>query len=199
MMKNYFKWLMQIIKEIDRKPIGKILNAIENVAVNKGRLFIIGVGGSSANATHAACDFRKLCGLEVHTPCDNIAELTARINDDGWDDSFVYWLSDFKPTEKDMLLVFSVGGGNEKKKVSNNIVRCLKYAKERKMFIGGIVGRDGGYTKKVADWCVVIPTMTPYLITPFAEAFQGIIWHFWAFHPNLQINTGKWEGIELRK
>lgn len=199
MMKKYFKYLEEIIKKIDRKPIGELLNELERLQRKKGRLFILGVGGSAANASHAVNDFRKLTGIEAYAPTDNVAELTARTNDEGWDRVFMDWLSVSRLSENDMVLVLSVGGGNEEKNVSVNLVKAIKYAKNIGAKVAGIVGRDGGYTKKAADICVLIPTVNPYLVTPFVESFQSVLWHLLVFHPYLSINQGKWEGIELKK
>ena len=198
-MKKYFKYLEEIIKKIDRKPIGELLNELERLQRKKGRLFILGVGGSAANASHAVNDFRKLTGIEAYAPTDNVAELTARTNDEGWDRVFMDWLSVSRLSENDMVLVLSVGGGNEEKNVSVNLVKAIKYAKNIGAKVAGIVGRDGGYTKKAADICVLIPTVNPYLVTPFVESFQSVLWHLLVFHPYLSINQGKWEGIELKK
>lgn len=198
MMKNFFKWIKEIVDTIDRKPIGQLLNELERLQDRKGRLFILGVGGSAANASHAVNDFRKLTGLEAYAPTDNVAELSARTNDEGWETVFEEWLKVSRLTKNDLVLVLSVGGGNEKKKVSVNLVNALKYAKKVGARTGGIVGRDGGYTKKVADVCVMIPTVHEYLITPFVESFQVVILHFYAFHPSLNVNQGKWESIALK-
>src|SRR3990167_6788803 len=168
MMKRYFKWCIEILQKIDHKPIGKMIDKLDEVRKRNGRLFILGVGGSAANASHAACDFRKLCDIEAYA-FDNIAELTARTNDDGWDSVFREWLRGNKLNKKDAVMIFSVGGGNEK--VSVNLIQAIDFAKG-KCEILGIVGRDGGYTKKNADICLVIPTVSEYLVTPFVESFQ---------------------------
>ena len=198
MMKKYFKFLQEIIETIDREPIGKLLNELERLQGTRGRLFIIGVGGSAANASHAVNDFRKLTGIECYTPTDNVAELSARTNDEGWDSVFLEWLIVCRLCSNDMVLVFSVGGGSKKSNVSVNLVLALDYAREVGARTAGIVGRDGGYTKQVADICVLIPTVNPYLITPFVESFQAIIWHFLVFHASLNVNQGKWEKIALK-
>lgn len=199
MMKKFFKDLERIIKEIDREPIGKLLNELEDLARRQGRLFILGVGGSAANASHAVNDFRKLCGIECFTPTDNAAELTARINDEGWVNCYADWLKTSRLAKEDLVLILSVGGGNEERGVSVNLIKAIKYAKGIGAKVAGIIGRDGGYTKKVADICVLIPTVNDYLITPFVESFQVIILHFLAFHSYLQVNFGKWESIALKK
>jgi len=195
MMKQFFKDLEKIIKTMDRKPIGMLLNALESLQRAKGRLFVLGIGGSAANASHAVNDFRKLTGIEAYAPTDNVAELTARTNDEGFETIFVEWLKVSRLRKKDMVLIFSVGGGNKEKNVSVNLIQALDYAKKVGAKTAGIVGRDGGYTKKVADICVLIPTVNKYLVTPFVESFQAMIWHFFAFHPNLNIKEGKWESI----
>lgn len=196
MMKKFFEDLKTIIDTIDREPIGKLLNALEALQRRDGRLFILGVGGSAANASHAVNDFRKLCDIEAYAPTDNVAELSARTNDEGFETVFSQWLRTSRLSKKDMVLVLSVGGGNKQKNVSVNLVRALDYAKKVGAKTAGIVGRDGGYTKKVSDICVIIPTVNEYLVTPFVESFQAIIWHFFAFHASLQINKGKWESFK---
>jgi D-sedoheptulose 7-phosphate isomerase len=158
-----------------------------------GRLFVLGVGGSAANASHAVNDFRKLAGLECYAPTDNVSELTARTNDEGWTTVFVEWLKGSRLTEKDAILVLSVGGGDVERNVSPNLVAALQLAKERHSSILGIVGRDGGHTAKVADVCVIIPTVNPRNTTPHTEAFQAVVWHLWVSHPALKRAQTKWE------
>mgnify|MGYP001572609809 CR=1 FL=1 len=187
--------IAELLKE-DHKDMRDMVYALGKLQRNKGRLFILGVGGSAANASHAVNDFRKLCEIEAYTPTDNIAELTARTNDEGWETVFVEWLKVSQLKSEDAILVLSVGGGSEEKKVSMNIVRALDYAKSVGSKIFGIVGRDGGYTKQIADICVVIPTVNDYLITPFVESFQALIWHMLVFHPDLKTNEGKWESLK---
>src|SRR3990167_5147213 len=171
MIKKYLKFIREITEQIDREPIGALINALYEL---KGRLFILGVGGSAANASHAVNDFRKLAGIEAYAPTDNVAELTARINDEGWENCFADWLKASKLKKKDMVLIFSVGGGNNEKNVSVNLIKAIDYAKKVGATTAGIVGRDGGYTKKVADICVLIPTVNEYLVTPFVESFQSV-------------------------
>ena len=192
MMKKYFKQLIEILETINHQPIGQLADELVNLRERGGRLFILGVGGSAANASHMACDMRKLWELESYA-FDNLAELTARTNDSGWESVFVDWLKGSYLKDKDMVLVLSVGGGN--KDVSVNLIKALDYAKVVGAKTAGIVGRDGGYTKQVADICILIPTVNDYLVTPFVESMQAVIWHFFAFHPQYQINEGKWEGI----
>ena len=162
-------------------------------ARGKGRLFILGVGGGAGNAGHAVNDFRKLCGIEAYAPTDNVSELTARVNDDGWPTSFANWLKGSRIRADDVVLVFSVGGGNAEKNISANIVEALKVAKASGAKVIGVVGRDGGYTKQVADACVVVPTVNPNNVTPHTEAFQAVVWHGMVTHPKLIVNEMKWE------
>jgi D-sedoheptulose 7-phosphate isomerase len=166
--------------------------ALASLRDNGGRLFFIGAGGSAANCGHAVNDFRKLCGIECYAPTDNVSELTARTNDEGWDTVFAAWLATSRLGNKDGLFVFSVGGGDLERNVSPNIVRALDLAKQRGAKIFGVVGRDGGYTKKAGDHVVVIPTVDPALVTPHTEAFQAVVWHCLVSHPALQRNPTKW-------
>ena len=160
-----------------------------------GRLFLLGVGGSAANCSHAVNDFRKLCGIEAYAPTDNVAELTARTNDEGWSTVFEAWLRTSRACAKDAVLVLSVGGGDAERNVSINLVRALDEAKRRGLTIFGIVGRDGGHTKRVGDEVIVIPTVDPAMVTPHTEAFQGVVWHGLVCHPLLKIQENKWEGL----
>jgi len=181
---------------IDYHCAERIVIALAELRDRGGRLFIIGVGGSAANCSHAVNDFRKLAGIEAYTPVDNVAELTARTNDEGWPTIFEAWLITSRANDKDAVMVFSVGGGDVERNVSANIVRALDEAKRRKLKIFGIVGRDGGYTKKVGDEVIVIPTVDASKITPHAEAFQAVVWHCIASHPALMMQTNKWEGLD---
>jgi len=185
-----------IMEQIDRTAIFKIVNEVRNIRERGGRLFFLGVGGSAANASHAVNDFRKIAGIESYAPTDNISELTARVNDDGWDSVFVEWLKTSRLRPRDGVFVFSVGGGNTKKNISPNLVKALEYTKTVGAKVLGIVGRDGGYTAQVADACVIIPTVNPQIVTPTTEAFQGIIWHLIVSHPALQISPTKWESTK---
>ena len=198
MMKKYFQDFIKILETIDREPIGRLLNALESLQRDKGRLFVLGVGGSAANASHAVNDFRKLTNIEAYAPTDNVAELTARTNDEGWEGVFRDWLKVSRLGTKDMVLIFSVGGGNKEKNVSVNLVKAINYAREIGATITGIVGRDGGYTKQEADICVLVPTVNEYLVTPFVESMQAFIWHFLVFNPYLNQKEGKWESIALK-
>ena len=193
LVKAYFREAAQILEQIDESAVLRLLAELVAVRERGGRLFVLGVGGSAGNASHAVNDFRKLCGIEAYAPTDNVSELTARVNDDGWESTFAAWLAVSKLSDKDMLLVFSVGGGNRAQNVSPNLVRALEYGKQVGARIGGIVGRDGGFTATVAHACVLIPTVNPAAVTPHAEAFQGVIWHFLVSHPELQQNGMKWE------
>mgnify|MGYP001564098816 FL=1 len=199
MIRKYLAFLKEIIDKLDREPIGALIEELVRLQRRKGRLFILGVGGSAANASHAVNDFRNLCEIEAYCPSDNVAELTARTNDEGWETVFKEWLKISKLNENDLLLIFSVGGGDEKRKISVNLIEAIKYAKRTKTKIAGVVGRDGGYVKKEADICILIPTVNEYLITPFVESFQSIIWHLMVFKPDLNIKNGKWEEIALEK
>ena len=199
MIRQYFEMVVKTAEELYKKEKDSLHDLQFALEKLEGRLFILGVGGSAANASHAASDFRKMCGIEAYAPTDNVAEITARTNDEGFETVFVEWLKVSKLTDKDMVLVFSVGGGNKEKNISVNLINALDYAVEIGAKTAGIIGRDGGYTKKVADICVVIPTVNEYLITPFAESFQAVIWHMLVFLPSVKINEGKWESIALQK
>ena len=182
-----------IIKKIDHTKIRTMSRILQDIRKNGGRLFILGVGGGAGHASHAVNDFRKIAGIESYTPTDNVSELTARVNDDGWETVFVNWLKGSRLTAKDCIFVFSVGGGNAEKHVSVNLVHALQYAKQIGAKIIGVVGRDGGYTAKVADACVIIPTVNEKTVTPQTEAFQAIIWHLLVSSPAMQKFEMKWE------
>lgn len=197
--KLFFEEVAQVAAAIDHDAIEAMVQALVKVRERKGRLFIIGVGGSAANCSHAVNDFRKLGGIETYSPCDNVAELTARTNDEGWDTVFSGWLEVSQANEKDAVLVFSVGGGDAVRNVSPNIVKGLDVAKSRGLTILGIVGRDGGYTKKVGDFVVVVPTVHPDRVTPHSEAFQAVVWHCVICHPAMLLKANKWEGLAPAK
>lgn len=186
----------KLLKKGDSCCIDRIIDCLIDVRENGGRLFIIGVGGSAANASHAVNDFRKLTWIEAYTPTDNVSELTARINDSGWENSLVDWLRASKLTSRDMVFVFSVGGGDEKHNISVNIIRALDFAKERDAAICGIIGKKDGYTAKIADACVIIEAETIDRITPHTESFQSIIWHLLVSHPRLKMSEMKWESLK---
>jgi len=185
----------QITERLDAGAIERGAELLAKVRERGGRLFILGVGGSAGNASHAVNDFRKLVGIETYAPTDNVSELTARTNDEGWATTFVAWLRTSRLKAEDAVLVFSVGGGDLEKNISPNLVSALTYAKEVKASVLGIVGRAGGYTHKVADVCVVIPTVNPQHVTPQSEAFQAIVWHCWVSHPLLKAQATKWESV----
>lgn len=191
--KEYLKEVAAIVEKLDASKIEEMVRVLSQVRKNNGRLFFLGVGGSAANASHAVNDFRKIAGIESYAPTDNVSELTARINDDGWETVFVNWLKGSHCSKNDALFVFSVGGGNAEKNISANIVHALKYGKEVGCKIVGIVGRDGGYTAQTADVCVIIPTVNPQTVTTHAEAFQAVLWHLIVSHPEIKACEMKWE------
>lgn len=180
---------------IDQAAVARLVDLLVAARDGGGRLFILGVGGSAGNASHAVNDFRKIAHFEAYAPTDNVSELTARINDDGWDTSFAAWLKGSRLSSRDMVLVFSVGGGDADRGVSTNLVRALEHAKAVGARVGGIVGRDGGFTTKVADACVIVPTVSPDLVTAHAEAFQAVVWHCLVSHPRLKAAPMKWESM----
>jgi D-sedoheptulose 7-phosphate isomerase len=192
---RYLDEVAQITSRIDRQAVSRLVDTLARVRAGGGRLFVLGVGGSAANASHAVNDFRKLTGLEAYTPVDNVSELTARINDDGWESSFANWLAGSRLTERDGVLVFSVGGGDAERNVSVNLVRAVEYAKSAGATVCGVVGRTGGFTAKMADVCVIVPTVNEQTVTPHTEAFQAVIWHLLVSHPRLQTVPAKWESL----
>jgi D-sedoheptulose 7-phosphate isomerase len=183
----------QIIQQLDVSAIEKMADALAELKSTGGRLFFLGVGGSAGNCSHAVNDFRKIVGIETYAPTDNVSELTARTNDEGWDTIFSEWLKISKLSSKDAVFILSVGGGNLEKNISPNLVAALKHAKNVGATVLGVVGRDGGYTAKVADACVIIPTVNPDTITPHSEAFQAVVWHLLVSHPKLKAQQTKWE------
>ena len=195
-IEKYLREASAIIEKIDVDQTRLMLDLVVKLKESKGRLFILGVGGGAGHASHAVNDFRKICGIEAYAPSDNVSELTARINDDGWETAYVNWLKISKLGTDDLVMVFSVGGGNTEKKISVNIVNSLQYAKDKGAKICGIVGRDGGFTARIADACVIIPMVNPETITPHTEAFQAVIWHLLVSHPDLQVNKMKWESLK---
>ena len=192
---QYFEDAITILKQIDKGQIEKMIEILLNVRKHHGRLFMLGVGGSAGNCIHAVNDFRKLAGIETYSPVENIAEITARTNDEGWETVFSEWLKCSRLNEKDAVFVLSVGGGSKEKNISANIVYALDLAKEKKAKIMGVVSRDGGYTAKMADACVVVPPINPNTITPHAEAFQGVIWHLIVSDPRMMQIENKWESV----
>jgi D-sedoheptulose 7-phosphate isomerase len=194
-IETYLNETVEVISQLDKNEIEKSVTLLQELRERGGRLFILGVGGSAANASHAVNDFRKIVGIETYAPTDNVSELTARTNDEGWETVFSNWLRTSKINENDMVLIFSVGGGNVEKNVSPNLVEALKLAKTVGAKIIGIVSRDGGYTKQVADACVLIPVVNATNTTPHAEAFQGVVWHLFVSHPKLKQCATKWESV----
>lgn len=184
---------MEIIKKIDAAAIERMADLLATVKAEGGRIFFLGVGGSAGNCSHAVNDFRKIVGIECYAPTDNVSELTARTNDDGWASVFVEWLKISKLRSNDALFILSVGGGNLEQNISPNLVEAIKLAKAVGAKVTGVVGRDGGYTAQVADACVIVPTVNPDTITPHSEAFQAVVWHLLVSHPKLKANQTKWE------
>lgn len=200
--KQHLTEAVEIINKLDVNAVEKMADLLAEVKETGGRIFFLGVGGSAGNCGHAVNDFRKIVGIESYAPTDNVSELTARTNDEGWATIFAEWLKISKLTAKDMLFIFSVGGGNLEKNISPNLVEALKYGKQVGSKIVGVVGRDGGYTAQVADACVIIPTVNPDNVTPHSEAFQGVVWHLLVSHPKLKAKQTKWEsatGVALAK
>jgi D-sedoheptulose 7-phosphate isomerase len=192
---QYLEEVLEITRRLDRAAIERAAAILADVRAQGGRLFILGVGGSAANASHAVNDFRKIVGIEAYAPTDNVSELTARTNDEGWATVFASWLRTSRLSSKDALLIFSVGGGNVEKNVSPNLVAALDEAKTAGARIVGIVGRDGGYTAQTADACVIVPTVNVTHTTPHAEAFQAVVWHLLVSHPALKAHETKWESV----
>jgi D-sedoheptulose 7-phosphate isomerase len=187
---------IEILRLLDTSAVEKAAELLADLRERRGRLFFLGVGGSAANCSHAVNDFRKLCGIEAYSPVDNVSELTARTNDEGWASVFVEWLKTSRLSSNDMLFIFSVGGGNLEKNISPNLVLALQYAEQVGAKVIGIVGRDGGYTARMADVCVVVPTVNPESVTPHSEAFQAVLWHLLVSHPVLKAATAKWESTD---
>jgi D-sedoheptulose 7-phosphate isomerase len=194
--KLFLEESVRVIQELSPAKIDAFAHGLSELRASGGRLFILGVGGSAGHAGHAVNDFRKICGIESYAPTDNVSELTARTNDEGWDTTFSEWLKVSRLSPKDGVLIFSVGGGNSEKQVSMNIVNALKLAKERDSKIFGIVGRDGGYTAKTAHHCIIIPTVSPDRITPHTEGMCAVVWHLLVSHPELAANRTKWESTK---
>jgi D-sedoheptulose 7-phosphate isomerase len=186
---------VEIIGKIDVGAIEKMADLLAEIKSDGGRIFFLGVGGSAGNCSHAVNDFRKIVGIESYAPTDNVSELTARINDEGWETIFVEWLKVSKLSARDAIFVFSVGGGNLEKNISPNLVMALQHAKTVGAKITGVVGRDGGYTAQTADVCVIVPTVNADTVTPHSEAFQAVVWHLLVSHPKLKANQTKWESV----
>jgi D-sedoheptulose 7-phosphate isomerase len=194
--KQFLAEVQQVTAQLDADAIEKCADELAAIRARGGRLFILGVGGSAGNAGHAVNDFRKICGFEAYAPTDNVSELTARTNDEGWATVFSEWLKGSRLNAKDGLLIFSVGGGNLEKNVSPNLVSAIQLAKSVGTAVVGIVGRDGGYTAQEATACVIVPTVNPTHVTPHSEAFQGIVWHLLVSHPKLKVAQTKWESTK---
>jgi len=194
--KKYLQECIEICNTINPDEIEDMANLINSVRSDSGRIFFLGVGGGAGHASHAVNDFRKICNIESYAPTDNVSELTARVNDDGWDTCYVNWLKGSNISSKDLIFVFSVGGGNLEKNISVNILKSLQLAKEVGSKICGVVGRDGGYTKQVADVCIVVPNVNDHNVTPHTEAFQAVVWHLLVAHPLLLANEMKWESVK---
>jgi D-sedoheptulose 7-phosphate isomerase len=195
-VENYLEESIRVLRELDPKVVDRVATGLATARDGGGRLFILGVGGSAGHASHAVNDFRKICAFEAYTPTDNVSELTARVNDEGWDTSFSEWLKVSRLGKADAVLVLSVGGGSKEKNVSNNLVLALEHAKAVEARIFGIVGKDGGFTARVADACVVIPTVSPDRITPHTEGMAAVIWHLLVTHPALKRTATKWESVK---
>jgi len=195
-VRQYLEETQKVAAQLNAAALGKVVDELAAVRERRGRLFILGVGGSAANASHAVNDFRKICGFEAYAPTDNVAELTARTNDEGWATVLSEWLKGSRLDAGDGVLIFSVGGGDLEKNVSPNLVNAIQLAKRVGATILGIVGRDGGYTAREATACVVIPTVNPAHVTPHSEAFQAVVWHLFVSHPKLKVNQTKWEGTK---
>jgi D-sedoheptulose 7-phosphate isomerase len=192
---DYLAEASQILSALDVNAIERMAELLSALREREGRLFFLGVGGGAGHASHAVNDFRKIAGIEAYTPTDNVSELTARVNDDGWESVFVDWLKGSHLGSRDMVFVFSVGGGNLERNVSVNLVRALQYARDVGATVCGVVGRDGGYTAQVADVCVVVPTANEQTVTPHTESFQALIWHLLVSHPSVQASAMKWESL----
>lgn len=192
-VRQYLDESGRAIRELDAAAVERLAQGLARVRAGGGRLFILGVGGSAGHASHAVNDFRKLCAFEAYTPSDNVSELTARINDDGWDSSYAEWLRGSRLSERDAVMVFSVGGGSQEKNVSVNLVRALELARSVGAAVFGIAGKDGGYTKQVAEVAVLVPVVEPSRITPHTEGLMAVIWHLLVSHPALQVHRAKWE------
>jgi D-sedoheptulose 7-phosphate isomerase len=192
---QYLAESIQILEALDGAVIEQLAESLVRVRERGGRLFILGVGGGAGHASHAVNDFRKLCGFEAYAPTDNVSELTARVNDEGWEGTFAAWLTTSRLNDRDGVLVFSVGGGNLERNVSPNLVRALELARRVGATICGVVGRDGGFTAQVAEACVIVPTVNPRAVTPHTETFQALVWHLLVSHPKLQQSEMKWESV----
>jgi D-sedoheptulose 7-phosphate isomerase len=193
---QYIQEASEILRQLDQSAVERTADLLLELRERSGRLFLLGVGGGAGHASHAVCDFRKIAQIEAYAPSDNVSELTARVNDEGWDTCYANWLRGSRLNEADMVFVLSVGGGDAKNNVSTNLVRALEFAREKHATICGVVGRDGGYTAEVADTCVLVPVVNPSTITPHTESFQALVWHLLVSHPKLKAAEMKWESIQ---
>ncbi len=193
---QYLQEATEIVSLLNRTAVERTADLLLELRERGGRLFLLGVGGGAGHASHAVCDFRKIAQIEAYSPSDNVSELTARVNDDGWESCYANWLRGCHLNNADMVFVFSVGGGDARKNISSNLVRALEYAQEVRATICGVVGRDGGYTAQVADACVLVPVANPSTITPHTESFQAMIWHLLVSHPKLKAAEMKWESVQ---
>jgi D-sedoheptulose 7-phosphate isomerase len=193
---SYIQEAIAILKDLDQDAIERTADLLHQVRKQNGRVFFVGVGGGAGHASHAVCDFRKIAQIEAYSPSDNVSELTARVNDEGWDSVYSNWLRGSHLRETDLVFVFSVGGGDAERNISANLVCALQYAKEVGAKVCGVVGRDGGYTKKVADVCVLVSVPNPSTVTPHTESFQALVWHLLASHPKLKLSDMKWESVK---
>ena len=196
---DYIQDAVQILTQLDVQTVDRMVNMLVKLRERGGRLFVLGVGGSAANASHMVNDFRKIAQIETYTPTDNVSELTARTNDEGWETVFVQWLATSRLCDRDMVFILSVGGGDIERNISPNLVRALQYAQEIGATICGIVGRNGGYTARVADACIIVPSVNSTTVTPHAEAFQAVLWHLMVSHPALRAVEMKWESSSSRR
>jgi D-sedoheptulose 7-phosphate isomerase len=192
---QYIQEATEILKLLDQSAVERVADLLLELRERSGRLFLLGVGGGAGHASHAVCDFRKIAQIEAYSPSDNVSEITARVNDEGWETAYANWLRGSRLDEADMVFVFSVGGGDARKNVSANLVRALEHAREVRATICGVVGRDGGYTAQVANACVLVPVVNPSTTTPHTESFQAMIWHLLVSHPKLRVAEMKWESL----
>jgi D-sedoheptulose 7-phosphate isomerase len=193
---QYIKEATEILKQLDQSAVERVADLLLELRERSGRLFLLGVGGGAGHASHAVCDFRKIAQIEAYSPSDNVSEITARVNDEGWETAYANWLRGSRLNEADLVFVFSVGGGDVRKNVSVNLVRALEYAREVRATVCGVVGRDGGYTAQVATACVLVPVVNPSTITAHTESFQAMIWHLLVSHPKLRVAEMKWESLQ---
>ena len=193
---KYLSEVAEIIERLDTTAIERMVKLIIDARARGGRLFILGVGGGAGHASHAVCDFRKIAGMEAYAPSDNVSELTARVNDEGWETAYAAWLAGSRLRSDDLVLVFSVGGGDLERNISRNLVRALEYTRDVGAKIVGVVGRSGGYTAKVADACVIVPTVNAESVTAHTETLQAVIWHLLVSHPDVQVASMKWESVQ---